>query len=68
EWKGPCPAGWTGGDVEMPGGLRMNVLNPQAGPMMPGMKPGERPSRAQLEAMRAQALEMEKQMKAKGAQ
>ena len=26
EWSGACPAGWTGGDVEMPGGRRMNLL------------------------------------------
>jgi hypothetical protein len=26
EWSGACPAGWSGGDVEMPGGRRMNLL------------------------------------------
>ena len=26
EWSGACPEGWTGGDVEMPGGGRMNLL------------------------------------------
>ena len=26
EWSGACPAGWTGGDVEMPGGRRINIL------------------------------------------
>jgi hypothetical protein len=26
EWSGPCPAGWTGGDVEMPGGRRINLV------------------------------------------
>jgi hypothetical protein len=26
EWSGACPAGWTGGDVEMPGGRRINLL------------------------------------------
>jgi hypothetical protein len=26
EWSGACPAGWAGGDVEMPGGRRMNLL------------------------------------------
>ena len=26
EWSGACPAGWTGGDVEMPGGRRINLV------------------------------------------
>ena len=26
DWSGACPAGWTGGDVEMPGGRRINIL------------------------------------------
>jgi hypothetical protein len=26
EWSGACPEGWAGGDVEMPGGGRMNLL------------------------------------------
>jgi hypothetical protein len=26
DWSGACPAGWAGGDVEMPGGRRMNML------------------------------------------
>jgi len=26
EWSGACPAGWAAGDVEMPGGRRMNLL------------------------------------------
>jgi hypothetical protein len=26
EWSGACPAGWAGGDMEMPGGRRMNLL------------------------------------------
>ena len=26
EWQGPCPADWTPGDTEMPGGMRMNTL------------------------------------------
>ena len=65
-WKGPCPAGWTPGDMELPGGMRMNVLNPGAGPSG-GMGPGGRPSRAQIEQLRAQAEEMRKQMK-QGAQ
>jgi len=26
EWSGACPASWSGGDVEMPGGRRINLL------------------------------------------
>lgn len=26
EWSGACPVGWSGGDVEMPGGRRINLL------------------------------------------
>jgi len=26
EWSGACPAGWSGGDVETPGGRRINLL------------------------------------------
>ncbi|MGR4864385.1 DUF3617 domain-containing protein [Caulobacter sp. LARHSG274] len=26
EWSGACPSGWTAGDMEMPGGRRMNLL------------------------------------------
>jgi hypothetical protein len=51
-------------------GMRMNVLNPQAaptGPGMPAMKAGHMPTQAEIAQMRAQAMEMEKRMKA-GAQ
>ncbi len=26
EWTGPCPAGWSGGEVETPGGRRINLI------------------------------------------
>lgn len=26
DWSGACPAGWSGGDIELPGGQRMNLL------------------------------------------
>lgn len=70
-WKGPCPAGWAGGDMEV-NGMRVNVLNPQAGPAggppgMPAMKPGHMPTQAEIAQMRAQAMEMQKRMKS-GAQ
>jgi hypothetical protein len=65
-WKGPCPAGWTGGDVELAGGMRMNIINPTAGPTMPGgLKPGERPSAAQIQQMREMAEKMKAQSEAK---
>lgn len=31
-WKGACPADMKAGDVEMPGGMRMNVLHPGVPP------------------------------------
>jgi hypothetical protein len=63
-WKGPCPAGMVGGDMVLPGGMKMNVLNPAAGPSMPGMKPGERPTAAQIQQMRAMAEKMKAQSEA----
>ena len=30
EWSGACPEGWTGGDVEMPGGRRINLVTKAA--------------------------------------
>jgi hypothetical protein len=26
-WRGPCKPGQKGGDVEMPGGIKLNVLD-----------------------------------------
>jgi len=34
KWMGPCKAGMQPGDMIMPGGMKMNVLNPH--PTMPG--------------------------------
>jgi hypothetical protein len=31
-WKGPCPAGMKGGDVDLPGGMRINPLDAASGP------------------------------------
>jgi hypothetical protein len=56
-WKGACPAGMAAGDVEMPGGMRMNTANPGA-PTMAGLKPGERPSKEQIEQLKAMAEKM----------
>jgi hypothetical protein len=68
-WKGPCPAGMKGGDIEMPGGMRINMVDAAngAGPTINGVKPGERPTPEQMAQMRAQAMEMAKRMKAEGA-
>ena len=63
-WKGPCPAGMKGGDMELPGGMKMNALNPEAGPR--GANGGP-PSQAEIAKMRAQAMEMAKKYK-EGAQ
>jgi hypothetical protein len=30
-WIGPCPAGMKAGDMELPGGMRINVLDARAG-------------------------------------
>jgi len=32
KWAGPCPEGWAPGDIEMPGGVRVNMsqMNPAA--------------------------------------
>ncbi|MBS0361319.1 MAG: hypothetical protein JSR98_08055 [Proteobacteria bacterium] len=62
-WKGPCPADMKGGDMELPGGMKFNVVDAADGkPAFPGAN--GHMDRAQMEAMRKQALEMAKQMKA----
>jgi hypothetical protein len=66
-WKGPCPAGMRAGDMVLPGGMKMNALNPAEGPGMAGVKPGHVPSQAEIAKMREQALAMEKAMKESGA-
>jgi len=39
-WKGPCPAGFKPGDMELPGGMKVNMLTMEAGgPAMGGGKP-----------------------------
>ena len=65
-WKGPCPEGMKGGDMEMPGGMRISASggppHVEGGPM--GLKPGQVPSQADIAKMRAQAMDMAKAMKA----
>jgi hypothetical protein len=65
-WKGPCPAGMKGGDIEMPGGMRVNMVDAagRAAAAPEGFKPGQRPTPEQMAQMRAQAMEMAKRMKA----
>lgn len=61
-WKGPCPAGMKGGDIEMPGGMKINTLDAARGaaPTIDGLKPGQRPTPEQIAQMRAQAMAMAK--------
>ena len=37
QWTGACPAGMKPGDMVMPGGMKMNILEPGTGRM--GMQP-----------------------------
>src|SRR5438552_2208628 len=60
-WKGACPAGFKPGDMELPGGMKINMLDMAAGGGA-GLKPGERPSPEQMAAMRKM---IEAQVKAK---
>ncbi|MBS0335112.1 MAG: hypothetical protein JSS35_20280 [Proteobacteria bacterium] len=64
-WKGPCPADMKGGDMVLPGGMKINMVDAAAGkPAIAGMGASGRMDRAQMEAMRKQAMEMARQMKA----
>jgi hypothetical protein len=38
-WKGPCPAGFKPGDMELPGGMRINMLALDDGLPAAGGKP-----------------------------
>jgi hypothetical protein len=58
-WKGPCPADMKPGDMMLPGGMKFNVADAMA-----GAAAGGRPSPEQMAKMRAQAMEMKKQMEA----
>ena len=48
-WKGPCPADFKPGDMELPGGMKINILT--MGPSGSGAGPGK-PSAEQVAAMR----------------
>jgi hypothetical protein len=60
-WQGPCPAGMKAGDMEMPGGMRINMNDAMAG-KGPGA-PGHAPNAAEVAQMRAQARAMAAAMK-----
>jgi hypothetical protein len=59
-WTGPCPAGVKGGDMEMPGGMKINMLDAMNGTAGLGHGPGGRPTPAEMAKLRAQAMEMAK--------
>jgi len=63
-WTGPCPADMKAGDMEMPGGMRINMTDAMNGAAAKGYA-GGRPSAAEIAKMRAQAMEMAKAMKEK---
>ena len=60
-WQGPCPAGMKPGDMELPGGMKINMND-----MMSGKGPGgagHAPNAAEIAQMRAQAKAMAAAMK-----
>ncbi len=73
-WMGACPAGLKPGDMLLPGGMKMNVLDltqmgAMAGKLMrtgPDTRPGEMTlpdgTKVDMEAMKRMAAEMQKQM------
>ncbi|HZZ32103.1 MAG TPA: DUF3617 family protein [Phenylobacterium sp.] len=58
-WKGPCPADMKAGDMMLPGGIKFNVADATSR----GGAGGKMTS-ADIARMRAQAMEMKKQMEA----
>jgi hypothetical protein len=58
-WEGPCPSGMKPGDMEMPGGMRINVNDAMSGKGPSGMPQGHVPSAAEIAKLRAQAKAME---------
>ena len=57
-WQGPCPADMKPGDMEMPGGMKINMNDAMSGK---GPMGGHAPSAADIAKLRAQAIEMAKQ-------
>jgi hypothetical protein len=62
-WQGPCPAGMRPGDMEMPGGMRINMNDMMSGKGPGAMAPGHAPNAAEIAQMRAQAKAMAAAMK-----
>jgi hypothetical protein len=60
-WKGPCPADMKPGDMMLPGGMKLNMADAMSGGPAGA---GGRMSAADMARMRAQAMEMKKQMEA----
>ena len=57
-WQGPCPADMKPGDMEMPGGMKINMNDAMSGK---GPTGGHAPSPAEIAKLRAQAMEMARQ-------
>ncbi len=63
-WNGPCPAGMKAGDMELPGGMKINAMGGMSGGGMPaGVGAGGHMTSTDIAKMRAQAMEMAKSMK-----
>jgi hypothetical protein len=58
-WKGPCPADMKAGDMMLPGGMKFNVVDAMSGGTAGH---GGKTTSADIARMRAQAMEMKKQM------
>lgn len=67
-WTGPCPADMKPGDMELPGGVKINTLEPNSSTTMSVVRKyssnGGPPSQADIAKMRAQAMEMAKAARA----
>lgn len=59
-WNGPCPADMKGGDMEMPGGMRININGAMSGGPGAAMGAGGHMTSADIAKMRAQAMSMAK--------
>jgi len=57
-WQGPCPADMKPGDMEMPGGMKINMNDAMSGK---GPMGGHAPNAAEIAKLRAQAMEMARQ-------
>ena len=60
-WKGACPADMRPGDMTMPGGMKMNMVDMLDGKGPAGVTAGKPPSAAQVAEMRRMVAAMKKQ-------